>query len=167
MYEPSVPDYRAVIRQHFGHISKQSSSGTTVIGGLMPYLGAFNDDPDRVLILSGADTSNSMGGKLLALSRSLIAAWTFGFDGDEGGAFSLHGPVVAASALSRVEVLPESTAFMSPFVSSGPEARPVAALHIDGAGVFTVGYRQEYRWATTSESEEELRVFRDVLSRTR
>lgn len=167
MYEPSGPDYRSVIRQHFGHITKQSSSGTTAFGGLMPYLGAFSDEPDGVLILSGTDTSSSKSGRLLAFSDSLIAAWTFGFNAEDGDAFSVHGPVVPASALRRVELMPESTAYPLQFSKGEAEGHPVAALHIDGAGVFTVGYRQEYRWSASSDSEEELRVFRDVLSRVR
>lgn len=165
MYEPSGPDYRSVIRQHFDHITKQSSSGTTAIGGLMPYLGAFSDDPDGVLILSGADTSSSKSGRLLAFSDSLIAAWTFGFNAEDGDAFSVHGPVVPASALRRVELLPESTAYPPQFSNGEAEGQPIAALHIEGAGVFTVGYRQEYRWMPRPDPEGEVRVFRDVLSR--
>lgn len=167
MQGPSGPDYRAVIRQHFDHISKQSSSGTTAIGGLMPYLGAFSDDPDGVLILSGADTTSNKGGRLLAFSDSLIAAWTFGFNAEDGDAFSIHGHVVPVSALRKVEILPESTAYPPQFSNGEAEGHPVAALHIEGAGVFTVGYRQEYRWAARHDPEEELRVFRDVLSRVR
>lgn len=165
MHEPSGPDYRSVIRQHFAHISMQSSSRTTVVGGLMPYLGAFCDDPDRVLILSGADTSDHRGGRLLAFSDALIAAWEFEFNAADGDAFSVRGDVVPASALGRVELLPESTAYPAQFGNVEPDGRPAVALHIDGVGVFTVGYRQQYRWTPSPDVEAELRIFRDVLGR--
>lgn len=164
MHGPSGPDYRAVIRQHFGHISDQSSSGTTVIGGLMPYLGVFHDEPGNVLILSGTDMSSSVG-KVLAFSDARIAAWEFGLDGDAGKAFSVRGSIVPLRALSRVELLPESTAF-PPFGGAEAEARIEAALHIDGVGVFTVGHSGDYRWSVNGSAEDDLAVFRELLSRT-
>lgn len=120
-----------------------------------------------MLILSGAETAISKSGRLLALSDSLIAAWTFGFNAEDGDAFSVYGNVVSASALSRVELLSESTAYPPQFSNGEPEVHPIAALHAEGAGVFTVGYRQDYRWAARHDPEEELRVFREVLSRVR
>lgn len=165
MYEPSGPDYRAVIRQHFGHIAEQSSSGTTVIGGLMPYLGAFHEVPEDVLILSGSDMSSSTG-KLLAFNDSQIAVWEFGLDGDEGKAFSVRGSIVPLRALSRVELLPESTAF-PPFGSREAEARVEAVLHVDGVGMFEVGHRRDFRWTVNGSAEDDLAVFRDLLNRVR